>query len=363
MTAYNRSLSDKSISGTRKPGISEESFLPVVSWTSNLETSPSPMRYTTILTLLCFLAFLLIPQPVNAMTGEVIITGGADEAFRDRISGILTRIINLLEDGNIALLQDSFTAEGYNESCDLLECVEMSNASPVHESCLLKLPRGGWEVRDIRVKVSMGDTEGNPYQYLVFTLNPEGMIAGVRFAMELTHYRHIVEEGERLKDFAFRQQILQFIEVFRTAYNRKDLDYLKKIYSDDALIIVGRVIKARPDLPDMLEQSYLGQDKIEFIRTSKANYIRNLARVFQCNAFVKVVFDSIGVLQHDSINKIYGVTLRQEWHSSTYSDLGWVFLMIDFRDEEQPIIHVRSWQPEKFPDGSVLGLYDFKLIP
>ena len=44
----------------------------------------------------------------------------------------------------------------------------------------------------------------------------------------------------------------------------------------------------------------------------------------------------------------YGVRLRQTWKSSTYSDEGLLFLLFEFpTDGSDPIIHVRTWQPER----------------
>jgi hypothetical protein len=37
--------------------------------------------------------------------------------------------------------------------------------------------------------------------------------------------------------------------------------------------------------------------------------------------------------------------------------------MIDFKDEERPIVHVRTWQPEAYtPEEDVIGLGDFEII-
>ncbi len=36
--------------------------------------------------------------------------------------------------------------------------------------------------------------------------------------------------------------------------------------------------------------------------------------------------------------------------------------MIDFRNQKEPIIHVCSWQPQAFDDGSVVGLHDFDIV-
>jgi hypothetical protein len=141
------------------------------------------------------------------------------------------------------------------------------------------------------------------------------------------------------------------------------LEYLKKVYSEDALIIVGRVLKEKKDDINYLENSFLSRDRIQFIRLSKREYIDKLEKVFTGNAFVKVRFDSIDIKKSPVDPKIYGVMLKQYWNSSTYHDEGYLFLMLDFRDAENPIIHVRSWQPEKFSDGSVVNLGDFIVVP
>ncbi|MDP8240104.1 MAG: hypothetical protein P9X24_13525 [Candidatus Hatepunaea meridiana] len=318
-----------------------------------------------ILTIALILTILNIP--VFGMLGEVIVTGGAEQTLCTKVSEDLTSVLDGIEAGDIEPVRSMFSANGFEMLSDILLKAPLNNASSIHKQPLLKLKKGGYEIRNIRVKrISDEGMSGNRYQNLVFTLDNKGKIISVRFAMENKYYQQILEDGERLKDFEFRQEILEFIEIFRTAYNRKDIGFLRKVYSDNALIIVGRVLKAAPDRPDqneMLKNSFLSKEKIEFVRKSKAEYISALEKNFIRNAFLNVVFDSVGVIRHDSLHSIYGVTLKQRWSSSTYSDTGWVFLMIDFQDEDEPLIHVRTWQPDKFSDGSVLGMWDFEVIP
>lgn len=64
----------------------------------------------------------------------------------------------------------------------------------------------------------------------------------------------------------------------------------------------------------------------------------------------------------------FGVRLRQEWKSSTYSDEGYLFLLWEFpEDGRDPIIHVRTWQPEyvngqrQKPDEDISTLAGFDL--
>ena len=44
-------------------------------------------------------------------------------------------------------------------------------------------------------------------------------------------------------DASRRRQILNYCEHLRMAYTTKDIDFLRQVFSDDALIIVGNVVK------------------------------------------------------------------------------------------------------------------------
>ena len=166
---------------------------------------------------------------------------------------------------------------------------------------------------------------------------------------------------ELVINFRRRQVILDFVENFRTAYNRKDIPFLTQVFSDDALIITGRQIKqAKADAGISLAKSF------EYKRQTKAEYLANLTGVFQRNKTIKVIFDDIKVVKHPMKDYYYGVTLRQGWRADTYSDVGYVFLLMDFKDENNPIIHVRTWQPNKYDDGTevpedkIFSLSDFE---
>ena len=111
-----------------------------------------------------------------------------------------------------------------------------------------------------------------------------------------------------------------------------------------------------------MENSFLKKEQIQFIKLSKIEYIERLVKIFALNDFLKINFEEVSVVKHPKIGDIYGITLKQYWNSSTYSDEGYLFLMIDYRNIQAPLIHVRSWQPEKFEDGSVVSLFDFELI-
>jgi hypothetical protein len=217
------------------------------------------------------------------------------------------------------------------------------------------------EIRNIPLIIQESPDSVN-FEDAVVIVTPDGVIWDLYFGIETHQYKKLIRQNNDVTDFRRRQVILDFVENFRTSYNRKDLEFLEQIFSENALIIVGRVIEVSEKQSNLLESNF-EKKKVELIRYNKSEYIKHLQEVFARNTFIKVFFDQIDLTQHRLHNNIYGVTLKQKWTSSTYSDDGYLFLMIDFKDEDHPLIHVRAWQPEAFtnPD-SVISLGDFEII-
>lgn len=315
-----------------------------------------------------FLGLVLTGQLATAQTlTQVVISGGANELTRNETGRALSSVMQEVNrvsigSGDLANVQEYFTPAAFQVFRDLVTNTGMFSTIREYRTQLLQTANGQYEVRGIKVKVDLGETAGDDIQELVFVLNFRLFIVNVQFAMEDHHYTRLLEEGKKLDDMVFRQQILSFLEDFRTAHNRKDITYLERAYSDDALIIVGRVLEKQEGGGDYLESSSLGSSKIEFIKLSKKQYIERLAKAFDLNSFVRVIFDDVEIIRHSKYPDIYGIKLRQRWNSSTYSDEGYLFVMMDFYDPQKPLIHVRAWQPQPFEDGSIVGLGDFEII-
>lgn len=203
----------------------------------------------------------------------------------------------------------------------------------------------GYQIRNIPLFLQ-GVPEDEAYKEIAINFDKNGHIYDIFFALA-THevYAILNSENNEVKDLRSRQVILDFVENFRTAYNRKDIHFLEQIYSNEALIITGRVVRTKPTADNYMRG--LSQEKIEYQIKTKQEYISALRKTFQNNERINIIFEDIEVARHPRYDEIYGVTLKQGWNSSTYSDVGYIFLMIDFR-EKTPLIHVRTWQPEKY---------------
>ena len=209
----------------------------------------------------------------------------------------------------------------------------------------------GYQVRGIPVDMLEADDK-EARQELTLDFQPDGKISNVAIAISMHRYDQIMAEKQSDLDYARRQIIVNFVENFRTAYNRKDLPMLNSVYSDKALIITGKVVKEKPNSD--IDRMTLNNNKVVYIKQSKQEYLKKLAGVFKVTKYLNVKFEDIEVVQHPKYDDIYGVTLKQYWHTDRYQDEGYLFLLIDFRDSDNPQIQVRTWQPYKDNTGKIL---------
>jgi hypothetical protein len=149
--------------------------------------------------------------------------------------------------------------------------------------------------------------------------------------------------------------IVDFLEQFKTAYALKRLDYISSIFADDALIIVGQILAKTKTI----ENQYELLPQIRYSRLTKAEYIKNLRSAFASKEYINIKFEESFVEKGTKGGDIYGINLAQRYFSSNYGDFGYLFLLVDLNNPDIPVIHVRTWQPQKDINGNVWTLGDF----
>lgn len=158
--------------------------------------------------------------------------------------------------------------------------------------------------------------------------------------------------------------LINFLEDYQTAYALKRYDYLESIFSDDALFIVGHVLQKNKDELKDIKQFKLPEEEIELLRMDKNTYFERLSKVFKSQEYINIRFTETDfqrqMVSADDENSegedIFGVRLLQEYQSTTYGDVGYLFLMVDLRDTKRPVIHVRAWQPDKVDINKLVTL-------
>ncbi len=161
-------------------------------------------------------------------------------------------------------------------------------------------------------------------------------------------------------DSVSRHKILSYCEHLRTSYTTRDIDFIRQVFSDNALIIVGHVVSTGHKSGDMLSDP----GKVKYVIRSKQSYLEKLDKIFKSGNQIDVKFSDFKIMRHPTMEGIYGVTLRQKYACGSYSDDGYLFLLWDFRDRSMPLIHVRTWQPTpaiSLGDDELIDISDFNL--
>ena len=212
-----------------------------------------------------------------------------------------------------------------------------------------------YQVRNIAVEMKPFDDsyDGDINQEVCINYDRQGNITDFNITMGVQQYMSIIREGERLNDADRRIQILQWVERFKMAYIQKNMSFMEDVFSDDALIVTGRVVKR--------VHSDIKPVSVDYTSYGKQQYLKHLKGVFARNSYINVKFDDIEIVRHGAKPNYYGVTLKQGWFTKNYSDEGILFIIWDFSDELHPQILVRTWQPMEVDENDIFTLSNFKL--
>jgi hypothetical protein len=117
-------------------------------------------------------------------------------------------------------------------------------------------------------------------------------------------------------------------------------------------------------MKDTHKQSVYASSNTELKKMTKTEYLEHLKNVvFKNNKNLRVGFDDIKIYQHpkSKLKSFYGVRLVQTWKGDSYNDKGYLFFVIEFRENANPLIWVRVWQDIETDSQGQIGLGDFKI--
>ena len=268
----------------------------------------------------------------------------------------VVKVVGAIDGRNYGSVRDQFTDEGWlvynkliaNGNVKILPFVDTLKVIQMEEATI---------VRAVPMRFSFKNNSRDFIEQVVFTFDKSQKIDAISFAISDKAIDDIVSRSHRFGTVEDKYQLIDFLEHYKTAYCLKRLDYIESIFADNALIIVGNVVKKAEPIDGMYAKA--GREQVEFIELSKTEYLERLSRVFSSNEFVNIHFEENIVQKVNGDSKLYGIQIKQDYYSATYADKGYLFLMIDLNDSLNPKIYVRTWQPERNPDGSIFGLNDF----
>lgn len=183
-----------------------------------------------------------------------------------------------------------------------------------------------------------------------FRFNKDDLIESLAFALTDVAQHDILDNSDWKMNS--KLTLLTFMEDYQTAYALKRIDYLEKIFSENALIISGYKVLNKSKSDGVRLNGYTRYDTL-----SKTQYMSRLRGFFKNKEYINLNFTDTEFTQAWNTQDFFGVRVRQEYFSNTYGDVGYLFLLVDLRGKV-PVIHVRAWQDDKLPFEHLFSLKD-----
>ena len=270
---------------------------------------------------------------------------------------IIQSIIKAIETNNHSSVKGYFTEEGWDMYTKL---INYGRAKVLNrDACKYYQFRDRVVARKITMSFSFARGARKTFvEDIVFSFDKDKKIDCVAFGLDNLAMNDILHRGA-WSEMA-RMSIMEFLENYKTAYALKRLEYIKTIFDDNAIIIVGHVAKRDFNKPMDNNNLYIGNEVVRRTRMSKQTYMRNLENCFKSNEFINIRFADNKVRKAGVGGELYGIQIKQDYYSSNYGDSGYLFLMVDLNNPDEPSIKVRTWQPtEETSSEDVIGLGDF----
>ena len=255
------------------------------------------------------------------------------------LTGCMQQVEQAIRDKNYEAVRSLFTEEGYSMFEQLIAYGNANIIAPpkyrfiqVEDGYLCKSIPMQFKFRSNKTlveDVTFRFTTENKINSLAFTLNK-------------------IAENDILKMKSWEEDsrisLIRFLEDYQTAYALKRLDYIESIFSEDAWIITGTVLK-KAELKTEDRISFDSRN-VRYTTYTKKEYIDKLRISFAGKEYINLRFEDNDVLKDARGQEIYAIQIKQDYYSNNYGDTGYLTLLVDLRGE-LPIIHIRVWQEQK----------------
>lgn len=268
-------------------------------------------------------------------------------------TAVMKPVMQALRSGSIEQCRQKFTAEGWEEFSKLMGYGKVTLMDDIH----LDYFADGDCVVCRGLPVSCRFNRGRVFnEKLSFYIDSN--------SKQITHVamglgREVMNDvvlGHLDWSEKSRTRIVGFLEDYRTAYATKNLEYLDKVFDDNAVIVLGKRLQVAPQLN---KEGYMNNHRVQFTQLTKREFLRNLRRQFQSKDYINLHFSQNRIYQLQKGVERYGIEIKQDYYSSNYGDTGYLTLIFDLTNPDQPVIHVRTWQEQPDPNFGVVSPADF----
>jgi hypothetical protein len=286
----------------------------------------------------------------------------SENASTEAIVQETNRLISNLEKGDENTISESYKTDTFLQQ-KILSYIRNNHPKPYKGAteALVNSTRTGYEVRKIGMLHQYPTINRQSTEYIVLDFDQKGILIDFNLCITDDLYEKFVQQATYGNDWGNRQEIIKFIEKYRTAYLTRDMSTIDLMFAEEALILVGRKIEARnkPN-KDVAYVQLPGQPGYEQLQFTKQQYLARQKEIFNLQKDIFIDFSTFEIMKKNNSPNVYGVEMRQNYSSTTYADEGYLFLLIDF-NENDPLIYIRAWQPNEWDRNALVNTSNFRI--
>ena len=295
--------------------------------------------------------------PVTNSVQQQIKTIEASQVNFDKVDNetayrsVMQEIEKAIRGKNYTSVRNLFTPNGYEMFYAL---VHNGNATIIRTPEYRFMPyRGTTLCRSIPMQLKFRNNR-QFIEDVVFRFSLDGKIESLAYALTKKAETDILDANKKW-DNDTRLTLINFLEDYQTAYALKRIDYLERVFSDDALIITGTVLtpqKATREVP-----LSFSRENVRYEKQTKYQYLKKLKTSFDSKEYINIRLENNEIMSaKGELQGVYAIQIKQDYFSNNYGDTGYLSLAVDLRDNKLPIIKIRVWQYAKDSEFTVDSL-------
>ncbi len=273
-------------------------------------------------------------------------------ANSEEFNHIISNIIKAIKEKNYDDVKNYFTPGGYTMFTKLINYGNAKVVGYFPETAVYKI-NNKYTYRSLHISFRFEKNYKEFIEDVIFHFDENKKIESLSFGLSEAALQSIMSNNTWPE--VDRLLLINFLEHFKTAYALERINYIDSIFADDALIIVGYVVKVK----EGVETRFKDNKIVKLNKYDKETYLKHLRNCFETKEYINITFEESTVQRGGAGGNIYGVQIKQNYYSSNYGDKGYLFLVVDLNDPIKPTIHVRTWQPNKWNDGTLYDLSHF----
>ncbi|MCQ2360616.1 MAG: hypothetical protein MJ009_03935 [Paludibacteraceae bacterium] len=250
---------------------------------------------------------------------------------------IVDSVIVAINANDVYSVSSLFTADGFKMISDLTETTKVN----VVDSVRCHFIEFGEDVLCFFIPLQLSPDSLNSFsRRMTLVFNNKGKISRIQFAIDRESSKDIMTDMLIPKEH--RLAIINFMEIYQTAYSLRQMQYIDDLFSTNAVMLIGS--KAQVEDENNPDLNQIAINSFYYRKHSIDEYLEKLQNGFESKGWIDVTLHDISISITDDMY-LYGINFVTDFKSANFSAKSNLFFCLDITEATAPKIIFRVWQP------------------